>query len=332
MTTVEQTRVVNHMTLRTTRGGTKHVDPSDPIVDGNVDVAIKREEEEFVDEEIDSHEADGVHDGDDDVDDQMLTAALVNSVTEVKQQAPGTIEESDTAASRKRRRPNKPSDVASSGDGIKKTKDSGAAQVIVKTPPLSPPGKLPPAVAAATAAAAGTLGKAIKAEGGPQLAAKVNPPPIRPQPPLKSAMKPKIAPLASVKGKQPLPAAIKAPQKAAAAKPRQRKPKAAPTGRGRKAPSPRQAPAVLKAATGAVPNPLSGIPPSPAMGPAAAPPIRSMNLSKGNKAGNANTLAPGVPCPLPPSTTEKKVSISEPPAQTRSRVFSVDLDRKFPIP
>ena len=44
-----------------------------------------------------------------------------------------------------------------------------------------------------------------------------------------------------------------------------------------------------------------------------------------------------VPCPLPPvslaektqeAPTERKVTINDPPVTTRSRVFSVDLDRK----
>jgi hypothetical protein len=91
--------------------------------------------------------------------------------------------------------------------------------------------------------------------------------------------------------------------------------------------------------SGAVPNPLSQATPSPAGIPRPYVPRHP-----GSRAPLARPPATAVPCPLPtsvpcplqpdsmgPPLVEKKkhVTISEPPVQSRPRVFSVDLDGKF---
>jgi hypothetical protein len=88
--------------------------------------------------------------------------------------------------------------------------------------------------------------------------------------------------------------------------------------------------------SGAVPNPLSRSTPPPST-------ARSMNAEVKSSGGTLQHGAQLVPCPLPaavpcplpeeaapePAYSEKRVTIADPPVPiTRSRIFSVDLDRK----
>jgi hypothetical protein len=82
--------------------------------------------------------------------------------------------------------------------------------------------------------------------------------------------------------------------------------------------------------SGAVPNPLSMGTPDP---PPAVPSAYAITTAP-NKTSVPCPLPTSVPCPLQPNATdtpmEKKVTIIEPPVfQTRGRIFSVDLDRKY---
>jgi hypothetical protein len=99
------------------------------------------------------------------------------------------------------------------------------------------------------------------------------------------------------------------------------------------APSPAVEPTLkeeLVPTSGAVPNPLSMGTPDP---PSAVPSAYAITTVT-NKTSVPYPLPSSVPCPLQPDApdtpTEKKVTIAEPAVfQTRSRIFSVDLDRKY---
>jgi hypothetical protein len=107
----------------------------------------------------------------------------------------------------------------------------------------------------------------------------------------------------------------------------------------RKASPPASAPNGYNPSAGAVPNPLAASYHSTLLLPCPPPPVASTaNLSR----EAVPCPLSSVPCPLPaatfqrrteaaplPTPPERKVTISEPPVTTRSRVFSVDLDRKF---
>jgi hypothetical protein len=87
--------------------------------------------------------------------------------------------------------------------------------------------------------------------------------------------------------------------------------------------------------SGAVPNPLSQANVTPSTIPRPYAP-RQTGAPRARPAATSVPcpLPPSVPCPLQPDSTvapveKKKVTISEPPATPRTRIFSVDLDREY---
>jgi hypothetical protein len=124
MTTVDNAHLVNHVALRTTRSSVKAAEAV--VHDEMVEVVLKREEEEHIlqDEEIDSCEASGA----DDIDDEMLTVALANSVVDTSSQKLKSPMDSPPRASsptRKRRRPSETIAQPTEDIKVKEEKDSG---------------------------------------------------------------------------------------------------------------------------------------------------------------------------------------------------------------
>jgi hypothetical protein len=162
MTTLDNAHLVNHVTLRKTRSSVK---AAEAVVHNEmVEVVLKREEEELImaDEEIDSCEASGA----DDIDDEMLTVALANSVVDTgsqKLKSPVGSPPRGSSPTRKRRRPSETIAPPIEALKVKEEKDSGediittqqAIDQQANTP--NPLGKIE----------TGTDGVAIKAEEPP---------------------------------------------------------------------------------------------------------------------------------------------------------------------
>ena len=124
MTTVDNSHLVNQVALRKTRSSVK---ASEVVVhDEMVEVVLKREEEVHIlaDEEIDSCEASGA----DDIDDEMLTVALANSVVDTgsqKLKSPLGSPLSGSSPTRKRRRPSETIAEPTEAFKVKEEQDSG---------------------------------------------------------------------------------------------------------------------------------------------------------------------------------------------------------------
>jgi hypothetical protein len=153
---------------------------------------------------------------------------------------------------------------------------------------------------------------------------------------------PNVAPANTRGRKSPATTTVVIPTPLAKARPPKQKKapsKGASSPKKRKAPPQSSAPNGYIPSSGAVPNPLAASYHSTLLLPCPPPPVASTaNLSR----EAVPCPLPSVPCPLPAATfqrrteetplpppPERKVTISEPPVTTRSRVFSVDLDRKF---
>lgn len=100
MTTVENARVVSH--LRTTRASVKAAEAANAIVDSeSVEATLEHEEERIMeDEDIESCEAEG----DDDLENQLITVAIVNSVVDATKQNAEIASPEPRYGLRKRRR------------------------------------------------------------------------------------------------------------------------------------------------------------------------------------------------------------------------------------
>ena len=158
---------------------------------------------------------------------------------------------------------------------------------------------------------------------------------IEPSQVLKPARAKTIAPA-------PRPTSKKAPSKPRAKpqKPRQKSAKAG--GKKKNTLPPVTSQRKLVPTSSAVPNPLA--PPIDACATLLMPPPVVPETSEAPVPAGVSTNVPcplqtSVPCPLPPVSfqekaveapaPDRKVTINEPPVTTRSRVFSVDLDRKL---
>lgn len=305
-----------------------------------VDAALAHEEDKIlVDEEITSCEDDGLED-------QMLTAALVNSVVDSGSQSVASHEKPPSprsAALRKRRRPG---EIASEG-----------------TQPLFTPSAPPGQRTAMITNGRLSLLPATSISQPPATIQPGNRPGIAPKPPNQVTSAPYVA-------KQPMTAGIPSVTATGGTKPiytpstntTKIKHESKPIAEGRsladpstlgakgskkprtqkssmkkksnnvKKQAPRASPppqtrGLLIATSGAVPNPLMHSTPPPVA------PVRSAQKAHAGTAAPAPSvpfpLSPSVPCPLEAQSAgvppEKKVTISEPPS-TRTRIFSVDLD------
>jgi hypothetical protein len=167
MTTVENAQVVNHVALRTTRSSVKAAE----AVTHNelVEVVLKREEEVHIlaDEEIDSCEASGA----DDIDDEMLTVALVNSVVDTGSQnsksragsPPRSSSPRSSSPTRKRRRPSDTIAEPTEALKVKQEKDSGG-EILTTQQAIDQQASIPNPLGKVET---GTDGVAVKAEEPP---------------------------------------------------------------------------------------------------------------------------------------------------------------------
>lgn len=333
MTTVE-TRVVNPVNRAS-------VD-SVPVTDSElVDAAMNHEEDQMsVDEEISSSE--GL-----DLESQMLTVALVKSVVDA---TPTGDKDSPSSryGLRKRRRPG---DVASGEQvadtpqpaqrpgehpGDNNTVPASAVPVEAKmkleqvqqqTPKLQllaiPPTRKP---AAKSAGIPRNQPLTIKEEPGASKGIKIKDHPIL------GRLQANVAPTPGTMARPLIPPTTKPVPTAMTKNP------AAPQRKVNR-PVNAEGPALkqeLVPTSGAVPNPLSQANVTPSTIPSPyAPRQTGAPRARPGATSVPCPLPPSVPCPLQPDSTvapveKKKVTISEPPAPpSRTRIFSVDLDREY---
>lgn len=116
---------------------------------------------------------------------------------------------------------------------------------------------------------------------------------------------------------------------------KKRKPPSRPTSKPKGSGTVLRSPPALVPSSGPVPNPLSRSTPPPSTArPASAEVKTGARTVQHGSSSVPCPLPEAVPCPLPehvapePAHSERRVTIADPPVLTRSRIFSVDLDRK----